>query len=165
MKRGKLFLLIILAVVVGCRAEKEPELSIEACYRMNLSDSTLLTGWYYVSDSCGFVRQLDKSDEYYTINPYPVVTFEDIVGMDIERNREGYLYLSMRFGERGRKSWEIATSKAINRQMAFVVDNKLLYTPFVHAQITGGISAFGRVEYSKEELEKILLSIGQYGKK
>jgi hypothetical protein len=133
---------------------QEPQLSIETCYQENLKDSTLMTGWYYVTGD-GFALPLDKTDEIYKLNPCPSITAEDIIKLNVKEDNYGYTILTMQFGDRGTKLWSEATEKAIGNQLAFVVDNHLLYTPMVNSQISGGMSSLSKADYSKAKLENI----------
>lgn len=163
MKREYLFivvtLLLFLTTSCGTQGKKKDEirnLSLEECYEKNLADSTLMTGWYYVSEvDNGFVRQLDKTDEFYVINPFPILTAEDIIALAVEKNNGDESYLSMKFGKAGTELWRVATGKSVGGNLAFIVNDKLISTPYVNFEITAGISAFGRMDYSKEEYEAI----------
>lgn len=162
MKREILFIAILTLSFLtirgsNCQTYKQGQpVNFEDCYKLNLQDSTLMTGWYYVSTTkSGFVRQLDKTDEFYVINPYPIVTGEDMTTLDIQTNNRGEKYLLIRFGKRGTEQWRIATQKAIGKNLALIVNNKLVYTPFVNIEITVGISTLLRIDYSKKELEKV----------
>ena len=59
----------------------------------------------------------------------------------------------MRLNETGTKAWSVATEKSVGRKLAFILDNRLLHAPSVNSQITGGVTALNRNEYSKAELE------------
>jgi membrane protease YdiL (CAAX protease family) len=131
-------------------------MSLEDCFQKNIESATLMTGWYYVSETdSGFVRQMDKTDVYYKINPFPIVTVEDMTAFSIQENNDGSTYLLMKFGTRGTESWREATRKTIGKNLAFIVNDKLLYTPYVNMEIPNGNSALHRNDYSKEEFEKI----------
>ena len=131
-------------------------LSLEECYENNLTNSTLMTGWYYISDiDSGFVRQLDKTNEFYTINPFPIVTAEDITTLSIEKNNWNEMYLLIKLGKLGTERWRIATRTSIGGKLAFILNDKLLCTPNVNAEIPAGVSVLGRIDYSEEEYEKV----------
>jgi len=167
MKREYLFiaitLLMFLTTSCGAKSKKEGNirsLSLEECYQKNLTDSTLMTGWYYISDNdSGFVRQLDKTDEFYTINPFPILTAEDMTTIAVDKNNWGNLYLLIKFGKEGTELWRVATGKAIGKKLALIVNDKLLYTAYVNSEITAGVSTLGRTDYSKEEYEKVKQTI------
>jgi hypothetical protein len=123
-------------------------------------DSTILyTGWYYVIDTTnGFKRQLDKSAETYLLDPKPIVTAKNVISFDIyESNYNGkkYFGLTMRLDKEGTENWSFATGKAeiTGMRLAFILDNRLLQVAKVNSQITGGVTALNRGDYSKEELE------------
>ena len=132
------------------------QMSLDDCFKKNIEDSTLMTGWYYISEiEDGFVRQLDKTDEFYNINPYPIATAEDIARLSVESNNLGKAYLLMKFGKNGAEYWREATKKTIGKNLAFIVDDKLLCVPHVNMEIANGNSALNRTDYTKEELEII----------
>lgn len=125
-------------------------------------DSTYLyTGWYYVTNNeNGFKRQLDKSAETFFIDPTPIVTAKNFTTFEIyesnpDRNGEKYLGLAIQLDKTGTENWSIATEKAIGNYLAFILDDQLLHISFVNSQITLGVTALYRGDYSREELEKI----------
>lgn len=129
------------------------------------SDSILQTGWYYIVDTDnGFKRQLDKDTTHFFIDPNPIVTAKNFVKMEIYTSKSGHLGLSIKLDNEGTKSWSIATEKAIGQELAFILDNKLIQTPTVMGQITGGITAINNDNFSKEELEKIIAIISKENK-
>jgi hypothetical protein len=164
--RNKYLLLniIILSIfIISCNAQKKKEIinfSIEECLLQNIQDSSLMTGWYYISDSnTGFVRSLDDTDEYYNINPNPIVTVEDITKMSVENNIYSELFLSMNFGKRGTERWQVATKNAIGKNLAFILNNTLIYKPMVNSEIPNGVSAIGNIKYKKEDYLEIKKTI------
>jgi hypothetical protein len=121
-------------------------------------DSAVLnTGWYYVADSpTGFKRQLDKSNETYYLDPTPIVTAKNFTTFELyESNFNGKKYagLTMRLDKVGTESWSNATLIAIGSRLAFILENRLLQVARVNSQITGGITALNRGDYSRQELE------------
>jgi preprotein translocase subunit SecD len=162
MKRAMIFFSVLMLFSCNVQLKKpkqQPKLSIKECFEKNLTDSTLMTGWYYVvNTNDGFYRQLDQSDEIYVLNPCPIVTFEDIIKLKIEED-EYANYLAMWFGERGTEEWAKATEISINKELAFILEDKLISTPHVHSTITNGVSVIGRKEYLKADLENIKQTI------
>ena len=120
-------------------------------------DSTYLeTGWYYVVDNNNnFQRQLDKSTDTFFIDPKSIVTAKNFTKFEIYTSRYGDVGLSMLLDKTGTENWSIATEKSIGNYLAFILDNKLLQVARVNSQITAGVTALNRGDYSKEELEKI----------
>ncbi|MFV0539078.1 MAG: SecDF P1 head subdomain-containing protein [Dysgonomonas sp.] len=167
--REALVLVVLLSMMTNSNNHKiqySKQSGIETSSHENIKDSTLVTGWYYIATDGGFIRQLEKTDETYALadetyalDPCPVVTAEDIVELNISENRWKQLMLVMRFGKRGTQAWSIATKKAIGKELAFVLNDRLLYVPQVHNQITSGVSAFSRLDYTKSELEEIKQAI------
>ena len=147
---------IMIFITNDRKSGNDIQISLEDCFKKNIEDSTLMTGWYYLSETeDGFVRQMDKTDDSHNINPYPIVIAEDIITLKIETNNSGDTYLAMKFGKRGTESWREATSKAIGKKLAFIVDDKLLSVSLVNAEITNGNSALYSTDYTKEDLEII----------
>ncbi|MBK8657520.1 MAG: hypothetical protein IPN22_01225 [Bacteroidetes bacterium] len=125
------------------------------------ADKHLVTGWYYITNSKnGCKRQLDNTTDYYFIDPTPIVTSVNFILLKIYKSKysDGY-GLTMQLNEKGAKAWSIATGKAIGDKLAFIFDNKLLYTPTVNAQIEGGQTALNRGDISKRDLKKIKKNI------
>jgi preprotein translocase subunit SecD len=163
MKREYLFIavMLLLFLTTGCGGQSKEKgeirnLSLEECYEKNLADSMLMTGWYYLSDTDSeFVRQLDKTDEFYAVNPFPILTAEDIIMLSVDKNNWGELYLSMKFGKAGTEFWRVATGKSVGKNLALIVNDKLISMSYVNSEITAGVSAFGRTGCLKEEYEAI----------
>lgn len=125
---------------------------------INKHDSSILyTGWYYTVDNDnGFKRQLDKSTSTYFIDPKPIVVVKNFTTIEIYESNNGtqkHAGLSIWLDEKGAKNWSIATEKAIGKQLALIIDNRLIQVAKVNSQITSGITALNRAEYSRVELE------------
>jgi preprotein translocase subunit SecD len=120
--------------------------------------TSLNTGWYYIVDTAnGFKRQLDKSTEAFFIDPTPIVTAKNLTTLEIhESNVNGntHLLLIMRLDKNGTENWIAATGNSVGKQLAFILDDKLLRVPKVNSQITAGVTALNRGDYSRQELEK-----------
>jgi len=130
--------------------------SLEDCYQKNIETSTLMTGWYCMSDNTdnGFIRQMNTP---YTINPFPIVTAEDMVTLTIQEN-DYDPYLLIKFGKRGTERWREATKKSIGKNILFIVNDELLSAPLVKMEMSSGISSlYG--DYTIEELEIIKQAI------
>jgi hypothetical protein len=143
---------------VGDRLLEDPEHHIKDSPNITKHDSTILyTGWYYIVDTDnGFKRQLDKSTDTFFIDPKPIVVAKNFTTFEIYESNAGgqkYIGLTMRLDEQGTENWSVATEKAIGKQLAFILDNKLLYIAKVNSQITAGVTALNRGDYSKAELE------------
>lgn len=126
-------------------------------------DSTLKTGWYYVTDQqTNFKRQLDKTAEFYFIDPnviVPIGQFKKLELTDSEYEGKSYPMLVIRFDTKGTDSWSIATEKSIGGKLALIVNDKLVIAPKVNSQITAGVSALNRTDYTKQDIEEILKQI------
>ncbi|HTA84512.1 MAG TPA: hypothetical protein VK783_16330 [Bacteroidia bacterium] len=122
---------------------------------------TLQTGWYYIADSGkAYELKLDKANEIYSIDPTPIVAVKDFTTIQIDKSNLSDEYLlTIHFNDTATKAWNIATRKSIGNRLAFILDNKLLFTPKVNNQINSGVSALNRGDISKEDLEKIKVII------
>lgn len=144
--------------IAGDRLLADPEHHIKDSPEITRHDSTILyTGWYYIVDiDNGFKRQLDKSTDTFFIDPKPIVTAKNFTKFEIYESNAGgqkYIGLTIRLDEKGTENWSIATEKAIGKQLAFILDNRLLHVPKVNSQITAGVTALNRADYSRAELE------------
>lgn len=122
------------------------------------NDSTILyTGWYFIVETdSGIKRQLDKSTRIYSIHPKAIVTAKNFTRLEIYESNAGgqkYLGLSMQLDKEGTKNWSMATEKTIGRHLAFILDNRLLQVAKVNSQITAGMTALNRGDYTRQELE------------
>lgn len=115
---------------------------------------SLQTGWYYVKDT-GLKRELYRSKEIYLINPDPIVTSKNVVSSEIYESNvsEKSFGLKMQLDEKGAKAWSIATERATNQQVAFILNNYLLQVATVNGQIDGGVTALNRDIYTKQDLD------------
>ena len=142
----------------GDRLLEEPEHHIKDSPDITKHDSTILyTGWYYIVDTDnGFKRQLDKSTDTFFIDPKPIVTAKNFTTFEIYESNAGgenYIGMTMRLDGKGTENWSVATEKAIGKQLAFILDNRLLQVAKVNSQITAGVTALNRGDYSRAELE------------
>ena len=145
---------------IGDRLLEDPEHHIKDSPDILKHDSTVLyTGWYYVVDtSNGYKRQLDKKDEIYYIDPKPIVTAKNVTTFKLyESSYMGKTHWEMAIllDKEGTENWSYATRKAeiMGLKLAFIIDNRLLQVSKVNSQITGGVTALTRDDYSKQELE------------
>jgi preprotein translocase subunit SecD len=122
-------------------------------------DSTILsTGWYYVVDTGNVIKRiLDKSIDSFLIYPKLIVSAKDFTMLEINENNEGgqkNIVLTMLLDEDGTENWSVATEKATDKQLAFILDNKLIHVAKINAQITVGVATISRSNYTRQELEK-----------
>ena len=100
---------------------------------------------------------MDKSAKTYFINPKPILTVKNFKYMQIS---EGIIQgqkqaeLTIEFNSQGADIWSEATKKSIGKQLAFIVNNQLLYVPEITAQINSGGALLNRNVYSGAELKK-----------
>ena len=143
---------------IGDRLLEDPEHHIKDSPDIFKHDSTILyTGWYYVVETPNnYKRQLDKSDETYYIDPKPITTAKNFTTFEIYEssyNNKKVFGLEMRLDKQGTENWSNATYRAVGNKLAFVLDNRLLQVAMVNSQITGGVTALNRGDYSRQELE------------
>jgi preprotein translocase subunit SecD len=121
-------------------------------------NSKLVTGWYYIiEEDKGVKRQLDKTENFYFLDPTPIVTAKSIKKIEFRNDNEGKPYLAMLFDAYGTKAWSKATGKWVTRKLGFILNDQLIQAPTVNSQITGGVAAIW--DYSKSELEHFKKSI------
>jgi len=146
----------ILTSTVSCSSgqKKSDEIKyvdLKSVYAQNVQDSTLATGWYYILENeNGFNRQLDRTEEFYFIDPNPILVKEHFGEVKIEMNPQKVEFLSIQITHK--ELWADATEKSIGKRIGFVIDNKLVYAPMVQARIEGGIVTLWG--YDRDEMEK-----------
>jgi preprotein translocase subunit SecD len=104
------------------------------------------------------MRQLEKTDETYYLNPQPIVTVKSFTTIEFyENNYNGKLYygLQMQCDKAGTEAWRQATRKAIYKKVAFILDNKLLFVATVNSEITNGVAVINSDKHSRAEFENI----------
>jgi len=124
-------------------------------------DSILKTGWYYISDNeTSYKRQLDKTSEFYFINPNVIVPVEQFDKMELTENKfDKFPMIIIRFDSKGTDNWSIATEKSIGGRLALIVNDKLVIAPKVNAQIIAGVSAINRSDYTQQDIDEIFKTI------
>ncbi len=152
----------------SCSSEKHNEnnvvknINIDSIYNQILKDSILVTGWYYITETDnGFKRQLDKTDEYYFIDPKPILVKEqfdkvEIFETDFKGQYPDYTGLKIQISQKHVNIWADATEKSIGYRLGLIIDNKLVNAPQVNARIEGGMTSLNRSVYSKKELEEFI---------
>ncbi|TKC62484.1 hypothetical protein FBD94_09725 [Pedobacter hiemivivus] len=141
---------------------KNPEQHQKGKSNIAQHESNILnTGWYYVvPKDKGLKRQLDKSKETYFLDRHPIVTARNfsaflIDGSTVSGPKKYSYRLVIELDDTGADYWSIATKKSIGKQLAFIVNNQLLYVAKVFAQLDNGITVMDRGIDSKEEIEKL----------
>jgi len=145
----------MLLSTVSCTSDRAQNVDLESIYEQNLQDSTLATGWYYILENGdGFKRHLEKTDEFYFIDPKPIVVKEHFDKIELfQPNFQGEdLALSMRVQKKYRDLWADATEKSIGKRLGFIIDNKLINAPMVNMRIENGQSSLWG--YDRKELEE-----------
>ena len=113
----------------------------------------LKTGWYCISSTnSGVKMKLNKSSEFDLIDSIPIITTKNIQSLKLYQANNGTYGLLMKFDSKGTELWRLATARSVGLNLAFVFDNKLLYTPKVYSEIDGGIAVLEDPIYSKDDL-------------
>lgn len=159
----------ILTLIASCGGERSHNTMLAKLFAVqdqNIADSTLATGWYYISDSKkGFKRQLDKTDIFYFVLPKPVLVKEHFDKMEIYepndfKGSEDYPFgIRIQIHRNYEKQWEYVTGNSNGKRLALIIDNKLVNAPMINARIMGGKSSLNRGVYSKAELESFIKQI------
>lgn len=156
-------------VTQTCAAEKNDSASApgnESTAFPQADSIVLKTGWHFVLyDSSGVSRQLDRSTETYWLRVKPIITGDHIVEFKTYRSKSGELGLSMKLDKDGTNAWSWATGESVGRQLAFVVNNRLLQVGTVMSEITNGMTALNRGIYNEQELKAIEAEVKAGGKK
>jgi hypothetical protein len=127
----------------------------------NKYDSTLPSGWYYITETNnGWRRKLYNSSGYFFINPAPIVTAKNFKEVTLFHEKSCYA-LFIQLDSIGSKAWALTLLKAKGKKLAFVLDDSLLQTPVIDARFVkddpreyGHILALPCNSYSPTELKK-----------
>ena len=153
------FCVLMIAIIYNGKrdSDKIKQIDLESIYVQNVRDSILVTGWYYiVDDENGFKRQLDKTDDFYVIDPKPILVkahFGSVKIYKTEFQGREELGLSIQMNRKCYGLWADATEKSIGKHLGLIVDNKLVSAPYVNGRIERGISSLNRGCYDRKELE------------
>ena len=164
--RDLLFSLTVFCVLtsaVSCNVKKKSDkikdINLESVYEQNIKDSVLATGWYYIIETeNGFKRQLDKTEEFYFIDPKPILVKEqfgklEIYKTDFQGQSEDYVGLSIQVNKDYKSLWANATEKSTGKRLGLVINDQLVNAPMVNTKIDNGMSSLNRVVYDRNELE------------
>lgn len=122
----------------------------------NTNTRSLNTGWYYITSTPNdFPRKMEKSEVYYYIEPNPIVTAKNITKLKIYKSYYGNLGLEMQLDSLGTIIWKEATEKAVGNQLAFILDNKLMFAPKIINSITNGMTVLNMANTSRKRLKEI----------
>ncbi|GAP43361.1 hypothetical protein TBC1_111514 [Lentimicrobium saccharophilum] len=165
LKNTLLIVFVFLIAFSSCSGLRKADnkvvnVNIDSVYNHILMDSILVSGWYYIIETNnGFKRQLDKSDEFYFVDPRPILVKDhfdkiELFETDFKGQYPDYIGLEIRINKEYVNLWATATEKSIGKRLGLIIDNKLVNAPQVNARIEGGMTALNRSVYSKEELKK-----------
>lgn len=167
--KNKLLLFTVSIILWQCTSsDSEPEnfelktKQIEDVALLNIEDSILVTGWYYITkEDTGIVRNLEGTSEYLNILPTPIVISTNFKRMNIQKEDEyNTYYLEIEFDEFGIEQWKKATEYAYQSsgKLGLIVENKLVCAPIVNYTITNGMGG-GVSSKSKAEVKAIMKQI------
>jgi preprotein translocase subunit SecD len=94
----------------------------------------------------------------HTDNP-KLCQFDKLELTESKYDNEKYPMIIIRFDSKGTDNWSIATEKSIGGKLALIINDKLVIAPKVNAQITAGVSAINRPDYSKQDIDEIFKTI------
>jgi len=165
LKSTLLIVFVFLIAFSSCSGQRKTDnkvvnINMDSVYNQILTDSILVSGWYYIIETDnGFKRQLDKSEEFYFVDPKPILVKDhfdkiELFETDFKGQYPDYIGLEIRINNKYVNIWATATEKSIGKRLGLVIDNKLVNTPQVNARIEGGMTALNRDVYSREELEE-----------
>ncbi len=120
-------------------------------------DKKIKTGIYSVSEK-GIKFKHKESGKSYYINEQPICTIEHFKKVKIDFNSYGQYALYFELDTIGTKIFFQATQKWLDKRLAFIIDNELIYCPKVIAPIKGGkIIVTG--SFKREEIKKMKIKI------
>lgn len=161
--------LLILALTNSCGNYNKDNIiqaEILSAYELNSNSLTLETGWYHIVDKENrFKRQLDKTDEFFFIDPKPIIikTYFDKVEIHEtsygKSNSENNFELLIQIHRNYEHLWADVTEESVGKRLALIINNKLVSNPKVMCRIEGGLSSLGRGVYNKDELDKFKTQI------
>ena len=161
--------LLILTLTNSCGDYKKDNIiqaEIASVFELNSNSLTLATGWYHIVDKENrFKRQLDKTDEFYFVDPKPIIIKNYFDKVEIHETKHGKsqsdnnFALSIQIHRNYEHLWADATEKSVGKRLALIINNKLVSNPKVMCRIEGGLSSLGRGVYNKDELNKFIKQI------
>jgi len=104
----------------------DPKDSIKEGVDTQNSDSTLYTGWYFITGTVtGFKRQIKKSGETYNIVRRPIVTVANFVKISPFHEKDCYALLIW-LDANGSRNLNTAINSYKGKRIGFILDNQLL---------------------------------------
>lgn len=134
-----------------------------AVFDKNKTDTTLATGFYFISTTpTEHQRLLEKSDTSVFIRPNPILTFRNFVNVSIEqrhREKEVIYLLTIYLDAAGEKKLFHTTLSHIGDRIAFIVNDKLIANPIIVSAVADNKIPINRNVYSLQELKSLEDSI------
>lgn len=134
----KLFCLLILT---SCSVSNDITNEVEYVIKNpNLSD-----GIYELNETGNKFYTLKDSSKVYSLNQKPYITSKDFKSINMASTQ---LYLpeevalNIYFTKKGTKLFSDITRQNLNKKIAYVINNKILSIPNIHAELKGGRSQF-----------------------
>ncbi len=121
------------STVTGSPSTPQPDSTIQAQRQgapvaVFLADTTLQTGWTPVNIQSGTLY----------VNPQPIITREDLSGVQAGSNKQGEGLLALQLNEAGQSKIVDATTKNPNKRLALVVGRTMLAAPNYTTPVTTG---------------------------
>jgi len=89
-------------------------------------NNVLYTGWYFISDTpTGYKRQLLKTSDSYDIQPLPIITTTNMSEVSLFHEKDCWALFTW-LDRKGSEALNAAIQKANGKNLAFILDNKLL---------------------------------------
>lgn len=116
-------------------------------------DSVLSTGWYSIKIfENDYAYQLENDTTIYFIEPLPIVSVKHFSKLEIKENQFNQTSLIIRFDKFGTKAWYEGTKVNVGRQLALIIDNKLVSVGKVMEPIPSGTSSLSSPDYDTKEI-------------
>lgn len=116
-------------------------------------DSLLSTGWYSIKNfENDFAYQLENDTTIYFIDPLPIVSVKHFSKLEVKENQFNQTALIIWFDKFGSNAWYEGTKVNVGRQLALIIDNKLVSVGKVNEPIPSGVSSLSSLNYDTNEI-------------
>jgi preprotein translocase subunit SecD len=120
----------------------------------------LETGFYYVTgEEDPLKKEWDDSTKTYFLDPAPIFTSKNIRAIFPKETHTGLIELYL--DSTGKQKWNLATKKAIGKNLAFVVNNELIIVLIISEQIETDMANFSVNNQPLEKLHSLKEKIRQ----
>ncbi len=116
-------------------------------------DSLLSTGWYSIENfENAFGYQLENDTTIYLIDPLPIVSVKHFSKLEVKENQFNQTALVIWFDKFGTNAWYEGTKVNVGRQLALIIENKLVSVAKVNEPIPNGVSMVSSFNYDKNKI-------------